>query len=237
MVPGRKALTEVARRRLKALQEFTELGSGFRIAAMDLEIRGAGNMLGGEQSGHIASVGFDMYCNLLEAAVRELKGEAPPPEHKVQINLGVDIRLPEEYIADFGDRLVLYKEIASAGDGAALERIRERARDLYGEPPPQAERLLALARLRIEADQARVRSIDVARGGIQIAFSAEAPPDPQSVVRLVNGRRDVRLVPPALLRLDLPAGAADMSRIEAVRELLRALGPCDSVRPSPAGDR
>jgi transcription-repair coupling factor (superfamily II helicase) len=194
-------------------------------------------MLGGEQSGHIASVGFDMYCNLLEAAVRELKGEAPPPEHKVQINLGVDIRLPEEYIADFGDRLVLYKEIASAGDGAALERIRERARDLYGEPPPQAERLLALARLRIEADQARVRSIDVARGGIQIAFSAEAPPDPQSVVRLVNGRRDVRLVPPALLRLDLPAGAADMSRIEAVRELLRALGPCDSVRPSPAGDR
>ncbi|HUD72739.1 MAG TPA: transcription-repair coupling factor, partial [Dongiaceae bacterium] len=223
MVPGRKALTDVARRRLKALQEFTELGSGFRIAAMDLEIRGAGNMLGGEQSGHIAAVGFDMYCNLLEAAVRELKGEAPAPETKVQINLGVDIRLPEEYIADFGDRLVLYKEIASAADAAALDRIQERARDVYGEPPPQAERLLALARLRIEADAVRVRSIDLNRGGVQITFSSEAPPDPESIVRLVNGRRDVRLQPPALLRLDLPAGAADASRIEAVRELLRAL--------------
>jgi transcription-repair coupling factor (superfamily II helicase) len=223
MVPGRKSLTEVARRRLKALQEFTELGSGFRIAAMDLEIRGAGNMLGGEQSGHIAAVGFDMYCNLLEAAVRELKGEAPAPETKVQINLGVDIRLPEEYIADFGDRLVLYKEIASAADAAALDRIRERARDVYGEPPPQAERLLALARLRIEADAVRVRSIDLNRGGVQITFSPEAPPDPASIVRLVNGRRDVRLQPPAHLRLDLPTGAADMARIEAVRELLRAL--------------
>src|SRR5262249_11511917 len=141
MVPAKKALTDIARRRLKALQEFTELGSGFRIAAMDLEIRGAGNLLGGEQSGHIAAVGFEMYIQLLERAVRELKGEAAPAETKVQINLGVDIRIPEEYIADFGERLVLYKEIASAPDAPTLDRIRARVRDLYGDPPPQADRL------------------------------------------------------------------------------------------------
>jgi len=232
MVPARKSLTDIARRRLKALQEFTELGSGFRIAAMDLEIRGAGNLLGGEQSGHIAAVGFEMYVSLLERAVRELKGEAPPPETKVTINLGIDIRLPEEYVADFGDRLVLYKEIASAPDEAALNRIRDRARDLYGEPPPQADRLLALALLRIEADSTRVKSIDLTRGGVQLTFAPEAPPTPESVVALVNSRRDVRVVPPAQLRLDLPPGTTDMGRIDAVRALLRALLPCDSVAPA-----
>ena len=229
MVPGRKALTAIARRRLKALQEFTELGSGFRIAAMDLEIRGAGNILGGEQSGHIAAVGFEMYCQLLDRAVRELKGEAPPPETKVQINLGVDIRIPEEYIADFGDRLMLYKEVASTGETATLTRIRARLRDQYGEPPPQAERLLALAALRIEADTLKARAIELQRGAVQVKFAEDAPFSPQDLVRAVSERPGARLVPPALLRLDLPATTSEMGRIEAVRELLRAIGPCDSL--------
>ncbi len=233
MVPAKKALTDIARRRLKALQEFTELGSGFRIAAMDLEIRGAGNLLGGEQSGHIAAVGFEMYIQLLERAVRDLKGEVAPPETKVQINLGVDIRIPEEYIADFGERLVLYKEIASAPDAATLDRIRARVRDLYGDPPPQADRLLALAALRIDADALGARSIDLVRGGVTVKLADGARASPEAIVRLVNGRRGVTLQPPALLRLDLPAGASDMARIEAVGELLRAIGPRDSLPPSP----
>jgi transcription-repair coupling factor (superfamily II helicase) len=233
MVPAKKALTDIARRRLKALQEFTELGSGFRIAAMDLEIRGAGNLLGGEQSGHIAAVGFEMYCQLLERAVRDLKGEAPPPETKVQVNLGVDLRIPEEYIADFGERLVLYKEIASAADAAQLGRIRDRVRDLYGDLPPQADRLLALAVLRIEADALRARSIDLVRGGVAIKLGDDSPISTEAIVRLVNSRRGVALIPPGQVRLDLPAGVSDMARIEAVRDLLRAIGPCDSLRPSP----
>ncbi|HZM71275.1 MAG TPA: transcription-repair coupling factor [Candidatus Cryosericum sp.] len=233
MVPGRKALTDIARRRLKVLQEFTELGSGFRIAAMDLEIRGAGNLLGGEQSGHIAAVGFEMYCQLLERAVQELKGEAPAPETKVQINLGVDIRIPEEYIGDFGERLVLYKEIASASDEAHLERISERVRDLYGAPPPQADRLLALARLRIQADALRARAIDLQRGGVEVRFGADSPVDPEALVRLVESRRGLSLLPKGLLRLDLPPSAGDLERIETVRDLLRAIQPCDSLRPSP----
>jgi transcription-repair coupling factor (superfamily II helicase) len=233
MVPGRKALTGVARRRLKALQEFTELGSGFRIAAMDLEIRGAGNLLGGEQSGHIAAVGFEMYCQLLERAVRELKGEAPAPEFKVQINLAVDIRIPEEYIADFGERLVLYKEIASAPDEAHLLRISERVKDLYGALPPQADRLLALARLRIEADALRARAIDLARGGVVVRFGEDSPVDTQTLARLVTSRRDLSLQSGGFLRLDLPPGAGDRERIESVAGLLRALRPCDSLPPSP----
>jgi transcription-repair coupling factor (superfamily II helicase) len=233
MVPGRKALTDIARRRLKVLQEFTELGSGFRIAAMDLEIRGAGNLLGGEQSGHIAAVGFEMYCQLLERAVQELKGEAPAPETKVQINLGVDIRIPEEYIGDFGERLVLYKEIASASDEAHLERISDRVRDLYGALPPQADRLLALARLRIQADALRARAIDLSRGGIEVRFGTDSPVDPQALVRLVGSRRGLSLLPKGLLRLDLPPSAGDLERIESVRDLLRAIRPCDSLPPSP----
>jgi transcription-repair coupling factor (superfamily II helicase) len=234
MVPGKKALSDVARRRLKALQEFTELGSGFRIAAMDLEIRGAGNLLGGEQSGHIAAVGFEMYVSLLERAVRELKGEAPAPESKAQINLNVDIRLPEEYVPDFGDRLVFYKEVASAPDAVSVDRIADRMRDLYGELPPQAQRLLALARLRIEADAVQARTIDAVRGGVQIRLADNAPVAPEALVRIVNTRRHVRLVPPGMLRLDIPAEASDLERITEVRALLLDLGARDRLAASPA---
>ena len=234
MVPGRKALSDVARRRLKALQEFTELGSGFRIAAMDLEIRGAGNLLGGEQSGHIAAVGFDMYVSLLERAVRELKGETPQPETKAQINLNIDIRLPEEYVADFGDRLVFYKEVASAPDPASVDRLADRMRDLYGELPPQAQRLLALARLRIEADAVQARTIDAVRGGVQIRLADNSPIPPETVVRIVNTRRHVRIIPPGLLRLELPPEASDLERITEVRALLLDLGARDRLAASPA---
>src|SRR5436309_10702993 len=131
VVPARKALTPIARRRLKALQDFSELGSGFRIAAMDLEIRGAGNLLGAEQSGHIAAVGFEMYCRLLERTVQEMKGETVRPEVKAQINLAVDIKIPEDYIPDFSERLVLYKKISSAANDAEIDRLRDEVRDLY----------------------------------------------------------------------------------------------------------
>src|SRR2546425_4577042 len=153
LVPARKALTAIARRRLKALQEFSDLGSGFRIAAMDLEIRGAGNLLGAEQSGHIGAVGFEMYCRLLERTVQEMKGEVPRPETQAQINLGVDIKIPEEYIPDFNERLVLYKRISTASGEDELARIRDEIRDLYGEIPHPAGDLLALAAVRLLADR------------------------------------------------------------------------------------
>ncbi|MCZ6696273.1 MAG: transcription-repair coupling factor [Acidobacteria bacterium] len=232
MVPPRAALTPIARRRLKVLQEFTELGSGFRIAAMDLEIRGAGNLLGAEQSGNIASVGFDMYCQLLERAVHEVKGEPPPPEHKAQISLGIDIRIPEQAIPDFSERLVLYKKIASVTDEEEIRLIRDRIGDLYGDLPIQAEHLLGLASLRLLADRLHIRSIDVSGGRAQVRFAEESPIDPQRLVTLASERPGIQITPGGLLRAELgEAGrTGDRRRIEAVRELLQALGACASIR-------
>ncbi len=234
LVPARKALTPIARRRLKALQEFTELGSGFRVAAMDLEIRGAGNLLGAEQSGPIASVGFEMYCQLLERAVRELKGEPPPSEFKTQINLGIDIRIPEATIPDFGERLVLYKRISSAADDREIARIGEQIRDLYGALPRQAENLLELASLRLLAEGIRVRSIDYAGGRLQVRFAEDSPALPERLVALASSRPGVTLTPQGVLRAELSPAGPDVERrkLEEARALLQAIGPCGSMRPA-----
>ena len=231
LVPPRKALTREARMRLKTLQDFTELGSGFRIAAMDLEIRGAGNFLGAEQSGHIAAVGFEMYSQLLDNAVREMKGEAPARESKAQINLGVDIRIPEEYIDDFSARLALYKEISGAADEEELGRIHDRVRDLYGAVPRQAENLLSLASLRLLADRIGIVSIDHGRGGIELRFGPDPAVSPERLVRETARRPGISLTPTGVLHIDTGAaeGAGGQRRIAQVRDLLLALGPCDSI--------
>jgi transcription-repair coupling factor (superfamily II helicase) len=239
LVPARQGLSPVARRRLKALQEFSELGSGFRIAAMDLEIRGAGNLLGAEQSGHIAAVGFEMYCRLLDQTIREMKGEAPRPESRAQINLGVDIKIPEESIPDFNERLVLYKRISTAPGEAELERIQDEIRDRYGDVPAQAVNLVALATLRLEADRLGVRAIDSAAGRVQIRFVEGAPVSPEGLVRVTAARPGASLSPQGVLRLELrgpggPTGtsrpAADLARIEAVIDLLKSIGAGGSMR-------
>ena len=110
----RNELTEIARRRLAALKEFSDLGAGFKIAALDLELRGAGNMLGGQQSGHIEAVGFELYTSMLEAAVKEMKGESSEERPTTQLNLGIALRIDESYVAEENQRLRLYKKIAGA---------------------------------------------------------------------------------------------------------------------------
>ncbi len=122
LVPPDTELTETARKRLAALKEFSELGAGFKISALDLELRGAGNLLGGEQHGHINAVGFDMYLKLLEESVRELKGEEVPLEVRTSINLGLDIRIPPDYISQEHQRLRAYRRIAEAPDRDEAER-------------------------------------------------------------------------------------------------------------------
>ncbi len=122
LVPPDTELTEIARKRLAALKEFSDLGAGFKIAALDLELRGAGNLLGGEQHGHINSVGFDMYVRMLEDAVREMRGEVVAPEIHSALNLGLDIRIPNSYIADENQRLRAYKQIANTGDAASVKK-------------------------------------------------------------------------------------------------------------------
>jgi len=243
LVPARTPLQPLARRRLKALQEFSDLGSGFRVAAMDLEIRGAGNMLGREQSGHIAAVGFEMYCRLLDQTVREIKGEPAAPEVRAQINLGIDLKIPEEVVADFGDRLALYKRIASAADEAELGRLREEIADVYGKVPRQADNLLGIAALRQGADRLRIRSIDGTAGRIQIRFGPDTAVAPDRLVEMAARRPGTSLSPEGVLKVDLAPSAAgvagEAARIEAVRLVLQALGACASIdgpsRPSETG--
>ena len=133
LIPGEAALTPIARKRLAAIREFSDLGAGFRIAALDLELRGGGNLLGGQQSGHIDAIGFDLYCQMLERTVNELRGEDIVEEITTQLNLGVDTRIPDEYISDMSQRLRTYKRIASARDDEELARIKDEIADRYAD--------------------------------------------------------------------------------------------------------
>ena len=145
LIPPENELTEIARRRLAALKEFSDLGAGFKIAALDLELRGAGNMLGGEQSGHIEAVGFELYTSMLEAAVKEMKGEASEERPATQLNLGIALRIDESYVPEENQRLRLYKKIAGATTEAAVNEVRAEMEDRYGAPPDATVYLLEAA--------------------------------------------------------------------------------------------
>src|SRR5436853_5626576 len=153
LIPSEDGLTEIARRRLAAIREFSDLGAGFRIAALDLELRGAGSLLGGQQSGHIDAIGFDLYTAMLERAVHELKGDVVEDETRSQLNLGVDIRLPEDYIYDMSQRLRTYKRVSSAESEAELADVHAEIADRYGPIAETVENLFEYSRLRREASR------------------------------------------------------------------------------------
>jgi len=167
LVPPYSGLTPLAKERLKALQEFTALGSGFRLAAKDLEIRGAGNFLGARQHGYMEAVGFDYYMHLLDKTVRELKGEKEP-EVKSEINLRVDIRIPEEYLPQVNLRLNLYKRISSIDDLEEIEKIREEVNDRYGPPPKEMRVLFLYGVVKFLTQQNKIKTLD--RIGDKLVF-------------------------------------------------------------------
>src|ERR1700687_2254788 len=160
LVPPDRELNDVARRRLAALKEFSDLGAGFKIAALDLELRGAGNLLGGQQSGHIEAVGFEMYTTMLEQMIRELKGEAAHEVLDTALNLGLNIRIPNEYIPEENQRLRIYKRAAAVEDEKQLSDVAGELRDRYGEPPPEVQHLLQYAHLRLECQRLGVAAIE-----------------------------------------------------------------------------
>jgi transcription-repair coupling factor (superfamily II helicase) len=177
LIPPEQQLTEIARRRLAALKEFSDLGAGFKIAALDLELRGAGNMLGGEQSGHIEAIGFEMYTTMLEEAVRKMKGEEDKPAHAgTTINLGVSVRIDSDYIPEENQRLRMYKRIAGAEDQATLDDVRAELQDRYGNPPESVLNLLAAGELRLRCEQLGIAQLD--RKRTQIEVPNNAPPLP-----------------------------------------------------------
>ena len=203
LVPPEGSLSPVARQRLSAIREFSDLGSGFRIAALDLEIRGAGNLLGGEQSGHIESVGFDLYVKLLEQTVRELKGEELDEEARAAVNLDVDLKIDERYIPDTNQRLTVYRRVAAAREEPELTTMLDELHDRYGPIPPSVASLVEYGRIRVLADLLGVETIDRDGTLLVVKFRETTPVDPVRLVRFVERRADLVLRPPATLTVDL----------------------------------
>jgi transcription-repair coupling factor (superfamily II helicase) len=208
LIPPEDVLSPVAKKRLAAIKEFSDLGSGFRVAALDLEIRGAGNLLGGEQSGHIEAVGFEMYMKLLEQAVRELKGEELEDDVRAVVNLRVDLRIDAGYIPDMNQRLIVYRKIAAARSEGEIDTALAELRDRYGPLPDSALNLAEYGRIRVAADRLGIESIDREAQTVVIKFRPQTRVDPAALVRIVGQRADVTLSPPAAVKIDLkrPAG-------------------------------
>ena len=205
MIPPEETLSQIAKKRLAAIREFSDLGSGFRVAALDLEIRGAGNLLGGEQSGHIEAVGFDMYMKLLEQTIKELKGEEIESDVKANVNLRVDLRIDETYIPDMNQRLTVYRRMAAVRTDEELRRIIDEVRDRYGSPPESVLNLAEYASIRLLADRLGLESVDREGQVVVLKFRQGTKLDPARVFNLVQQRGDLTLVPPGTLKLNLAA--------------------------------
>jgi transcription-repair coupling factor (superfamily II helicase) len=226
LIPPENELTEIARRRLAALKEFSDLGAGFKIAALDLELRGAGNMLGGEQSGHIEAVGFELYTSMLEAAVKEMKGESSEERPATALNLGIPLRIDESYVPEENQRLRLYKKIAGAATDQALAEVRAELEDRYGSPPDATVFLLEAAGIRLECERIGIAQVDRKRGELQIRFMENAAVDPQVLMRMVarNAKRGAQFTPQGLLKYPLKATRPDEILLE-IHDLLAQLAP------------
>ena len=189
LVPADGRVDEQAQRRLRALQELTELGSGFKLALRDLEIRGAGNLLGAQQHGHIAAVGYDLYSKLLAEAVRELSGEAPTAGVEPVISVEVEGFVPEDYVPEVNQRLAFYKRLAGAGSDADVDELRLELMDRYGPPPDPALRLLDIVRIRVAARALGVEKVEAGEGRALITFAPSTAVDPRRLVTAVQASR------------------------------------------------
>jgi len=210
MVPGDRVLSENARKRLAALREFSDLGAGFRIAARDLEIRGAGNLLGAEQSGHIAAVGIETYLKMLEETVRELRGEAVPEAPSAAIDLPVPMSIPDDYISDPNLRMETYRHVV-AGERDDEEILAELA-DRFGPPPDAVRTLLEVARVKRMAEALRVQSIGSQKGELVIRLRQDARVDVERLVAMVNRADGVAFSPTGVLTVRSEGGLLATAR-------------------------
>ena len=229
LVPSRKALTGDALKRLEALESLEELGAGFVLATHDLEIRGAGELLGEQQSGEMAEVGLTMYLDMLDRAVKALRAGRrvdldAPLAAQSEVELRVPSLLPEDSVGDVQVRLALYKRIAAAADEDALDGMLVELTDRFGEPPTPARNLLRTARLRLVARRLGLRRVDFGTHGGQIQFEPQNSIDPKKVVALLQSNpREYRLEGPLKLRVSHPL-VDETERFEFVTALLQRLG-------------
>ena len=220
LVPPETTLSDIARKRLSAMKEFSELGAGFRIAALDLELRGAGNMLGRQQHGHIESIGFDLYCQMLERAVSKLKGEEAAPELRTTLSLGFDVRIPEDYIPSENLRLRTYKRISSIASDEEKQDVRKELEDRFGTPPGTVDNLLEYAVLKSMCERLRISAVERQGSRIAIRFHPETTIDPAALVNVVRSRKGIKLDPSGVLWMEVTRGEPVPA---AVRNVLLSL--------------
>ncbi len=196
LVPPPSQLTDEARYRIEALERFTELGSGFHVATLDMELRGAGNLLGGEQSGFVSSVGFDLFCQMLEEATHELRGEPVVHDVDPELTIDVDALIPEAYVSEVGVRLSLYKRLASASHETEVDEVAAEMEDRFGPAPLDARRLVELMRLKVELRRFRALGCEAAAKGVTLHLRDDTPLDPVKVGQLVAAKRSPYKVTP-----------------------------------------
>jgi len=204
------------------LQELTELGAGFRVASHDLELRGAGDLLGGRQAGQMAAIGFEMYTDLLQETIAELQGREHEEQVDPEVRLGLATFLPEKYVPDPNQRLVLYKRMASAEDEAALYELADELRDRYGEIPPPASLLLEVMRLRVPLKQLHIEQVEYDGRRLMFGFHARTSVDPERIMALLRRPERYQFSPDYRLTVKLGRLPAD-ELLAAARKELQAL--------------
>jgi transcription-repair coupling factor (superfamily II helicase) len=224
LIPEDKELTDVARKRLAALKEFSELGSGFKIAALDLELRGAGNLLGAEQHGHIAAVGFETYCRLLEDTMRKLQGEDVEEAVRSSLKLQLDVHIPPDYIGDEIQRLQVYKRLAEIRTDADAERIRGELRDRYGTAPAAVSNLIEYALLKSRAEQLRIESIERRRTQWTLRFRGDSKVDAKRLMQFVAATPGASFSPQGVLQCELNGLESPLNTLKKLLDELEPVG-------------
>jgi transcription-repair coupling factor (superfamily II helicase) len=223
LIPGDLTLSKEAMRRLRAIQELSELGSGFKLAIQDLEIRGAGNLLGKSQSGHIAAVGFELYTQLMERAVKELKGESIIEEITPEIHFHLPAFIPEVYVEDTAERLSLYRRLSLSHSDEEVEMIREELTDRFGRIPMEVEHLLEVIKVKILLTRLSIKKFEENPSQLVLTFDESTRVSPQRVVEFVRqGEGHYRFTPDSKLIIE---GWPDVKRdpFGAAKKVLQAL--------------
>jgi transcription-repair coupling factor (superfamily II helicase) len=237
LIPGEHIITRDAKRRIEALRELVEAesGTGFKLAIRDLEHRGAGNLLGREQSGQIAAVGFELYTEMMEQAIRELRGEPQRPDFEPELRIGVPAYIPDSFVDDENERLVLYRRMARAGSPADLGEIRDEMRDRFGPIPTLVENLIAAMNLRREMREMMIVSALLKKNQLEIKFHPEAPVDTQQLEAVANAnRRTMRLTPSYQVVVTLNISDDYEQLFAQIDGVLQVLAACEKLEGCPS---
>lgn len=224
LVPAPSEMSDDARERLEALERYSELGSGFHVAALDMELRGTGDLLGAEQSGTVASVGMELFCQMLEEATAELRGEEVGFDIEPELSFDVEALIPQDYVEEVGVRLSLYKRLASARDEAQVAQLAVEMEDRFGPPPTEAQRFVELMRLKVELRRLRAMSCEAARGRVALRLRQDTPLDAASLAEFVAAAKGrYRLSPDGRLVRQQSADEAAQGSLELADRMLEEL--------------